>query len=105
MRPAAQAAAPRPPALRPPDIYVRDTGTAMGRGAFAGRPFAAGETVEVCPVVLFHGKVSAVPGEIKRLLFDWGRLACTGTTHCLPLGYGSMYNHDNPAASFWNNGP
>ena len=84
--------------LRPPSIYIRDTGTPTGRGAFAGRPFAAGETVEACPVVLFWGKVAPLPSEVKRLLFNWGVLASVRDTHCLALGYGSLYNHDNPAS-------
>jgi SET domain len=84
--------------LVPPAIYIKDTGTARGRGAFAARRFSSGDVVESCPVVLFHGKASAVPGEVRRLLFNWSVLANTLSTHCLALGYGSLYNHDNPAS-------
>jgi uncharacterized protein len=84
--------------IEPPAICIRETGAAKGRGAFARRAFARGETVETCPVILFRGKTSAVPGEIRRLLFNWGALASTVETHCLVLGFGSLYNHDNPAA-------
>jgi SET domain len=79
-------------------IYIRDTGTPTGRGVFAGRAFAAGETVETCPVVLLGGKLASLPGEVKRLLFNWGVLASVPEAHCLALGYGSLYNHDNPAS-------
>jgi uncharacterized protein len=83
--------------LQSPSVYVRDTGTAKGRGVFAARAHAEGETVEACPVVLFSGAFSAVPDEVRKLLFNWGVLAQVQNMHCLALGYGSMYNHDNPA--------
>jgi hypothetical protein len=80
-----------------PNVYVRDTGTARGRGVFARRAYTAGETVEACPVVLFSGRFGGVPEEVRKLLFNWGVLADVRETHCLALGYGSLYNHDNPA--------
>jgi len=83
--------------LRPPDVYVRETGTPKGRGAFAGRAFAAGELVEACPIIVFSGSFSSVPDEVRKLLFNWGVLAEVASTHCLALGYGSLYNHENPA--------
>jgi hypothetical protein len=83
--------------IDPPAVYVRDTGTAKGRGAFAARAHSRGEVVEECPVVLFDGSFSSVPDAVRRVLFDWGYLAEAGERHCLALGYGSLYNHDNPA--------
>lgn len=80
-----------------PSVAIRDTGTTKGRGAFATRAHRAGETVELCPVILFTGTFASVPQEVRRILFNWGVLAGTRETHCLALGYGSMYNHDNPA--------
>ena len=38
----------------PPDIYVKDTGTEKGRGAFAARRFDKGEVVEECPVIILY---------------------------------------------------
>jgi hypothetical protein len=83
--------------VKPPSVYVKDTGTAKGRGAYAAKPFLDGEIIEACPVVLFTGSFSAIPDEIRKLLFNWGVLANVRDTHALPLGYGSVYNHDNPA--------
>jgi SET domain-containing protein len=80
-----------------PSVCIRDTGTSKGRGAFATRHHDAGETVEVCPVILFSGTFASVPEEVRKILFNWGVLANAATSHCLALGYGSMYNHDNPA--------
>jgi hypothetical protein len=80
-----------------PSLYIKDTGTAKGRGAYASRAHAKGETVESCPVVLFTGSYASVPEEVRKLLFNWGVLANTQAGHCLALGYGSMYNHENPA--------
>lgn len=83
--------------IHPPGVYVRDTGTAKGRGGYAARAYAAGDLVEACPVILFAGAFTAVPEEVRKLLFNWGVLAGVAATHCLALGYGSMYNHANPA--------
>ena len=83
--------------IESPSVYVRDTGTPTGRGAYAARSHSAGETVEVCPVILFSGAFASVPEQVRKLLFNWGVLAGIPSTHCLALGYGSMYNHGNPA--------
>jgi uncharacterized protein len=83
--------------LHPPSVYVRETGTTKGRGVYASRAYEAGEVVEDCPVILFTGAFASVPDEVRKLLFNWGFLADVRSTHCLALGYGSMYNHDNPA--------
>lgn len=80
-----------------PSVCVKETGTARGRGAYATRAHCAGETVELCPVILFTGSYASVPAEVRQILYNWGVLAQTRHTHCLALGYGSMYNHDNPA--------
>lgn len=80
------------------DVVVKETGTARGRGVFAQRRFAAGEVVEVAPVVLCDGRFEQVPAGVRELLFDWGALAGAGVHgHGLALGYGSLYNHANPA--------
>jgi uncharacterized protein len=83
--------------LTPPNTYIKDTGTAKGRGVFAARAFSNGEIVEICPVVLFHLHYNSLPKAIKTLVFDWETLAGKPRTHALALGYGSFYNHDNPA--------
>ena len=83
--------------LSPPSAYIRDTGTEKGRGVFAARPFACGEVIESCPVVVLHGPFTALPEEIKTRVFDWSVLAQVQNTQAFALGYGSMYNHDNPA--------
>lgn len=82
----------------PPSIVVRDTGTEKGLGVFATQIFQAGEIIEVCPVVVFCMPFHAIPQQIKTRLFNWSLLANTvAETYALALGYGSMYNHDNPA--------
>jgi SET domain-containing protein len=69
-----------------------------GRGVFATRAFAAGDTVERCPVVV-------VPAAERHLLdgthlfnyyFDWEHDAAA-----IALGYGSLYNHSgSPSARY-----
>jgi uncharacterized protein len=93
---AVPAGAPVPPQ----GLYLADTGTAKGRGVFAARAFEDGEVVEAAPVVVCEGRIQTLPAAIRELLFDWRVLAGTdriGGAHGLVLGYGSLYNHDNPA--------
>ena len=85
------------PSTHQPNLHVRDTGTIKGRGVFAARPHAEGELIEACPVILFTATFAEIPIEVRRILFNWGVLAKTGQSHCLALGYGSLYNHGNPA--------
>ena len=79
------------------NTVVAHTGTSKGRGVFATRDHAAGEIVESCPVILFNATFVEIPIEVRRILFNWGVLANTRQSHCLALGYGSLYNHGNPA--------
>ena len=83
--------------IHTPSVYVRHTGTDKGRGVYASRPYDADEVVEDCPVILFNGSFASVPSEVRKVLFNWGFLAKVADMHCLALGYGSLYNHDNPA--------
>ncbi len=53
--------------------------------------------MEACPVVLFAGRAVSLPTELRKIVFSWGALDDTAPGHCLALGHGSMYNHDNPA--------
>jgi SET domain-containing protein len=76
---------------------VKDTGTVKGRGVFATRRIASGETIEVCPVVIVESRWDQMPEEIKRVVFDWGYLTKGARASCIALGWGSMYNHANPA--------
>lgn len=83
--------------ITPPSVYIKDTGTGKGRGVFAARRFADKETIEICAVVLFRTHYNVLPKTIKTLIFDWETLAGQARTHALALGYGSFYNHANPA--------
>lgn len=83
--------------IDPPAISVRDTSSARGRGGFAERSFLTGQVVETAPVVLLHTDYAALPPQIKTYIFNWGDLCGIGNAHALALGYGSLYNHDNPA--------
>jgi len=80
------------------NIYIKDTGTEKGRGVFAARDFAIGEIIEECPVILFENPFYP-PSDIKRVLFSWLALTKAASSHAyaLALGFGSMYNHDNPS--------
>lgn len=77
--------------------YIKETGSSKGRGVFASRRISTGELVEACPVVLLSPYWAQFPEELKRLLFNWGHLTKGEPAGCLALGWGSMYNHANPA--------
>ena len=84
-------------AIKPPRVYVRDTGTPKGRGVFAARAFTVGEVVEECPVVLLRKPYAALHKELKTFVFHWESPEGAAATQALALGYGSLYNHANPA--------
>ena len=76
---------------------IKDSGTAKGRGVFAVRDVAIGDVVEVCPVVIVKAKWDEMPEAVQRIVFDWGYLTKSTAASCIALGWGSMYNHSNPA--------
>jgi hypothetical protein len=82
-----------------PNVEIRDTGTPKGRGAFALQAFQLGAVVEVCPVIVFQCPHRGLPKEMQDHVFDWSDLDGTAGNNmqALGLGYGGMYNGDNPA--------
>ena len=86
-----------PDALRPPDVIITDTKTDKGLGVYAARAYQEGEVVEVAPVLMFEEKFRDLQRCLQERVFDWGTLANTRRSNCLPLGCGSMYNHDEPS--------
>lgn len=84
--------------ILPPAVVVRETGDARGRGVFALRAFRSGECVEICPVVPVSGLHEHLPKELQERAFNWGHLTdARGQQSAIALGYGSLYNHANPA--------
>ena len=77
------------------DIVVHES-AGRGRGVFATRGFAPGETIEACPVIALS---EADARTLDRTgLFDyyfgWGN---EGKAAAIALGYGSFYNHSDEA--------
>ena len=80
-----------------PEVYVTDTGTALGRGAFAERDFSPGDVVEVCPVILLDYSRKDLSLPVQQVVFNWSKLCDAAEKYALVLGYGSIYNHaDHP---------
>jgi uncharacterized protein len=77
--------------------YVADTGTEKGRGVFAARHFEEGDLVESSPVLVLYVSFDSLPPKIRRVVFNWGSLIKGPKSTALSLGYGSLYNHNNPA--------
>lgn len=86
------------PAIEAPALLIRETGTAKGRGVFASRDFRQGEVVEVAPVLVLKCDFDDLPELLKTYVFDWETLTGVPRAHAVALGYGSMYNHANPAS-------
>jgi len=83
--------------LTQPSACVNDTGTAKGRGVYALRDFHDGEVVEACPVVSLATPYEKLPGEIQNIVFQWVWLENSPVIQAVALGYGSLYNSDNPS--------
>jgi hypothetical protein len=84
------------PAISPPIAFVKETGTARGRGVFANREFQLGDLVEESPVIIV--RFDQIPEEIKRIVFNWEELLSgAGKGSAIALGYGSLYNHARQA--------
>jgi hypothetical protein len=79
------------------DAIIAHTKTDKGLGAYAARNFQRGEAVEVCPVLIFERKLRELPRSLQQRVFDWGVLASTRRSLCLPLGCGAIYNHGEPS--------
>jgi uncharacterized protein len=79
-----------------PPTSVRIGDTEHGRGVIAVSEIAAGETIEVCPILeLAEGDASGLLDDYTVALDD----GSSGTA--LLLGYGSLYNHsDEPNAEY-----
>ncbi|HOI13851.1 MAG TPA: SET domain-containing protein [Methanoculleus sp.] len=74
----------------PPETVYVGSSNSRGRGVFARRDLAAGEVIEVCPVIVLGGADEQELLDKTRLFdyyFEWGDLAAVA------LGYGSLYNH------------
>jgi hypothetical protein len=70
---------------------VRVGETRHGRGVFATRRFAAGETVEVCPTLAVDD------ANVTGLLSDYVFGSDDEDKVVLVLGYGMLYNHSAEA--------
>mgnify|MGYP005836663245 CR=1 FL=1 len=79
--------------IHPSDaIYVGST-NGRGRGVFACRDLAAGELIEVCPVIVLGGqneqtRLDRTP--LYNYYFAWGKRQDLAA---VALGCGSLYNH------------
>lgn len=80
---------------RLPFLFVAPSGLG-GRGVFTGQPLAAGDTIEVCPVIVLPpDDLPAIHAtHLHDYYFLWGK----AQNQCaIALGYGSVYNHSYQA--------
>ena len=84
-------------AIQPTTAYINDTGTEKGRGVFADRDYQKGERVESAPVIVLTRPFRSLPPRLKTIVYNWGALTNGEPSSAVALGFGSMYNHNNPA--------
>ncbi len=77
--------------------YLTDTGTAKGLGVFAPRDIADGETVEVAPLLRFLADFEELDPALRDRVFTLDGLPGLDGYMAIALGYGSLYNHGDPA--------
>jgi len=82
-----------------PSLFMAPS-TIEGRGMFTAEPIEAGNSIEVCPVIVLTEKDRSVIHKttLHDYYFTWGEddKACA-----IALGYGSIYNHSyEPNARF-----
>jgi hypothetical protein len=80
-----------------PETYIKDTDTIKGKGVYANRNYTIGDVVEVSPVIVLFAPYATLPPKLKTRVFNWGDLTQGPVSSALALGFGSMYNHSNPA--------
>lgn len=78
-------------------IFVADTGTAKGKGVFAGRDFAPGDLVETCDVLPYRMSFDKLSRDLQHVVFNWSEDDDRLPFHAHVMGFGSFYNHANPA--------
>lgn len=68
-----------------------------GWGVVSGGAILEGDIVEIAPIVRLFQAITDQHLNLKRRVFDWAALGGKAGETALALGYGSMYNHGNPA--------
>jgi len=80
-------------------IAWKDTGTAKGRGVFTLEDIAAGEVIEIAPVLpMASHNIPDDGGVPDGYLLDWDADE-EGAEHALALGYVALYNHSRTGAN------
>jgi uncharacterized protein len=81
------------------DITIQQS-PERGRGVFAARQFEAGETIEICPVIVLSEADARKLDDtgLYNYYFGWGQ---DGVAAAIALGCGSLYNHSEaPNAAY-----
>ncbi len=87
--------------VSPPDIYIGKS-EGKGRGAFSARAFVIGEIVERAPVILVLPQEIMDCEALRHRAFQWRtRKSKNMILQAVVFGYGSLYNHANPANMRW----
>lgn len=71
-----------------------------GRGVFTNKKIKKGQTIEMCPIIVFSKKDREQIDStfLYEYYFEWGE---SGKKGAVALGYGSLYNHSySPNAKY-----
>ena len=82
-----------------PGLYYSNTKN-RGRGVFCTNDINKGDSIEICPTIIFSEQdlISIHKTKLHDFYFLWGKDQKSGA---IALGYGSLYNHSlEPNAIF-----
>ena len=84
--------------ITPPAAYIKQTSDGKGRGVFAAKDFRQGELIECAPVLVIERPFKKLPPRLQHVVYHWQALTDGKEPgSALVYGYGSLYNHNNPA--------
>lgn len=83
--------------ILPANAYIADTQTVKGRGIYSSVDFNEGDLIEEVVVIVLMRPYDQLPAKLQRVVYNWGALTQSEPCSALCLGFGSLYNHANPA--------
>ena len=79
-------------------LYLKQVSQEIGLGVFTRMRLEQGDIVETSPMILIETPYNRLETSLQLRVFAWGKLTKNDDTpFALALGFGSLYNHANPA--------
>jgi hypothetical protein len=91
--------------IHPTKCKVKNT-LHKGYGVFATQPIYRGEIIEECHLLFVPKEISVQhPDLFFDYVFNYPANDDKSTQHCLPLGFGCIYNHSDNNNAIWRGCP